>query len=385
MQVANPNRAQFTKCAGYAIPYTTIICSMSAGFLNMDTLDASNEQTRKHKIESREHTIEEKRKQRKEWKKRKRRAGKRAKSGRSGDNVSTMPVKDCQDTVFISQKVTRSRNPVKQVPAKADCHSRGALMVRLAVDNSEVKNNPKKRFKTAHNEVNISHGQPHSGPHVQQPLPVPSRPRNFEAAKKQFVLKETRKIVLKELNPEHIEYLPQESVGSGSYGQCYCARYREIEIVVKKMMHKDTKEDKLRAKCDLIHEAEVITTLGDHERLPMIIGVVTAQEPFCLVTQFHGANGKSITLHQGASTNMISPSECLDIFVEICSALNHVHSRGFLHNDIKANNVIIQSVSERKPESDKYITIIIICSDGLCPLQIIQLELELHSNPNRFR
>ena len=198
-------------------------------------------------------------------------------------------------------------------------------------------------------------------------------------------MKETRKIVLKELNPEHIEYLPQESVGSGSYGQCYCACYREIEIVVKKMMHKDTKEDKLRAKCDLIHEAEVITTLGDHERLPMIIGVVTAQEPFCPVTQFHGANGKSITLHQGASTNMIAPSECLDIFVEICSALNHVHSRAFLHNDIKANNVIIQSVSERKPESDKYIIIIIICSDGLCPLQIIQLELELHSNPNRFR
>ena len=25
MQVANPNRAQFTKCAGYAIPYTTTI------------------------------------------------------------------------------------------------------------------------------------------------------------------------------------------------------------------------------------------------------------------------------------------------------------------------------------------------------------------------
>ena len=25
MQVANPNRAQFTKCASYAIPYTTIV------------------------------------------------------------------------------------------------------------------------------------------------------------------------------------------------------------------------------------------------------------------------------------------------------------------------------------------------------------------------
>lgn len=109
-------------------------------------------------------------------------------------------------------------------------------------------------------------------------------------------MRETRKIVRKELNPKHIEYLPQESVGSGSYGQCYCARYREIEVVVKKMIHKDTREDKLRAKCDLIHEAEVITTLGDHERLPMIIGVITAQEPSCLVMQFYGSNAKSITL-----------------------------------------------------------------------------------------
>ena len=329
----------------------------------MDTLDASNGQKRKRKVEAREHTAEEKRKQRKEWKKRKREAKRQAKSGQSrrsgdNDNVSKPHVRDNQETVSVSQKVPvtyRSRNPEKQVPAKVDCHSRSALMVRLAQEKSEVNNNPKKRPQMAHlDEGNIPQGQ------AQQPLLVPSRPRNFEATKKELVLKETRKSVLKELDPEHIEYLPQLSVGSGSYGQCYRARYRGIEVVVKKMIHKDTKEDKLRAKSNLIHEAEVITTLGDHEKLPMIIGVITTQEPFCLVTQFHGVSCKSITLHQAANTNMISPSECIEIVVEICSALNHVHSRGFLHNDIKANNLVI----ERKPESDKYTPILIDFGKG---------------------
>ena len=322
----------------------------------MDTLGLSNGEKRKRKVKTREHTIEEKRKQRKEWKKRKREAKRQAKSERSveNDNVSKPHVREDQETVFASHKITRSRNPEKQVPTKADCHSRSALMVRLAQGKSEASTNPKNRPQMAHrDEVNIPHGQP------QQPLLVPSRPRTFEVTRK-LLLKETRKIVLKELNPEHIEYLPQESVGSGSYGQCYRARYRGIEVVVKKMIHKDTKEDKLRAKRNLLHEAEVITTLGDHERLPMIIGVVTEQEPYCLVTQFHGANGKSITLHQAANTNMISPSECLEIFIEICSALNHVHSRGFLHNDIKANNVVL----ERKPESDKYTPILIDFGKG---------------------
>ena len=50
-----------------------------------------------------------------------------------------------------------------------------------------------------------------------------------------------------------------------------------------------TSEDtRLRAKINLIHEAEVITSRGDHEGLPLFFGVITAKEPFCLVTQFHG-------------------------------------------------------------------------------------------------
>lgn len=221
-------------------------------------------------------------------------------------------------------------------------------MLRLAQGKSLKSISQFKRPKTLHSshKADKDVSQPVSS-QTQQLLPGPSRP-TIPKIKKRLVVKEM-KLELKELNPEHIIYMKQESIGSGSYGHCYHARYRGIDVVVKKMIYSDTAEDKLRAKRDLMHEAEVITALGDHERLPMIVGVVTTQEPLCLVTQFHGINGTSGTLHHAAILNIITSPECLDIFVEICYALKHVHSRGFLHNDIKANNVVL----ERRADSDR--------------------------------
>ena len=148
---------------------------------------------------------------------------------------------------------------------------------------------------------------------------------------KRFAVKEKKseKLELKELNPDDITYFLKNPLASGAsdnVGQCW------IEVVVKKMICKDA-SDKSRAIRNLIHEAEVLTALCDHERLPMIVGVIATQEPYCLVTQFHGINERSVTLHHAASTHMITHAECMDLFVETCSALKHVHSKGFLHND----------------------------------------------------
>ena len=121
------------------------------------------------------------------------------------------------------------------------------------------------------------------------------------------------------------------------------------------MIHNDSAEDKLRAKRNLIHEAGVITSLCDHEGLPLFFGVITAKKPLCFVTQFHEIHKQSVTLQQAANASMIKPSECLETFAEICLALQHVHSRGFLHNDVKSNNVVL----ERRRNSNKYNAILI--------------------------
>lgn len=104
---------------------------------------------------------------------------------------------------------------------------------------------------------------------------------------------------LKELLPEHLEYLSEHSVGSGSYGQCFHAHYRGIDVVIKHMTHNNNTVDQEKARKNLLHEAGVITSLGDHASLPMIFGVITKTLPLCLVTQFHGVKEESINKNKG--------------------------------------------------------------------------------------
>lgn len=70
-----------------------------------------------------------------------------------------------------------------------------------------------------------------------------------------------------------------------------------------------------------------------------------------MVTQFHGVKDESVTLHQAAKGSFLTPQDSAEIFLEICSALKHVHSRGYLHNDIKANNVVLEKTPTA---SEKY-------------------------------
>lgn len=329
----------------------------------MDANDTSKYRKRKRK--SRDNTVEEKRTQRKEWKKRKQQA-KRVKStpsinGRNdGSEEQKAVIEHQKRTVVDITRITsssqnslnvhapttiKSKSLAEKIKPKtqmAAANSRSALMLRLAVTKAaegkpskKVQTSAEVKFRTEHSNRTNNNARSSK---LQQLMPAPPE-RNLRAVKKQIVVKE--KSLLKELEPGHIDYLPLDAVGSGSYGLCYRARYRGINVVVKKMIHRDTERDKLRAKREVVHEAEVLTALGDHEGLPMLIGITTANEPFCLVTQFHGIIEQSVTLHQAANNKIITPAECIHLFVKICSALEHVHSKGFLHNDIKSNNVVL--------------------------------------------
>lgn len=306
-----------------------------------DTVDANNS---KRVIRSRKNTRGEKLKQNKEWKKRVRErqrvsaettarqeANAAANSATNEQRKPSSPSQKCssKDAKQCNSSAAINEKPEKHLEVKT--FTRGAMMLQMArganvIVNSLFTKPPPRRLLT----VNAN--------------------RNFGRIEKQ------RAIYLKELSPEHLEYLSAHPIGSGSYGQCFSARYRGIDALVKKMKHNETAEEKERAMKNLIHEAEVVSTLGDHDNLPMMLGVVTESEPLYLVTQFHGVEGNSITLHQAADTNTLTPPDCTEIFHEICSALKHVHRQGYLHNDIKANNVVLQPNS-KKPEKYKPVLI----------------------------
>ena len=116
-------------------------------------------------------------------------------------------------------------------------------------------------------------------------------------------------------------------------------------MIVKQMTHNETAADKERVRRDLLHEAKIISALDDHPNLPMIFGVVTKTFPLCLVTQFLGVKEESVTLHKAADSSILNIANCISIFQKICCALGKVHSKGYLHNDIKANIVVLERTS----------------------------------------
>jgi len=137
-------------------------------------------------------------------------------------------------------------------------------------------------------------------------------------------------------------------LGSGTYGSCYLGSYRGLDVLVKqlnlKKYNRETQEDaETRVRKELIYEARIINKLGDHPGLPLLFGVCSKRAPFRLVMQFHGVKDRSssFTISSALTKMAISAKTVwLDVIRKVAEVLIHVHNTGFVHNDIKGNNVV---------------------------------------------
>jgi len=115
-----------------------------------------------------------------------------------------------------------------------------------------------------------------------------------------------------------------------------------MKSVVKEMKRRDQSSKEIeRRKREVLHEANVINSLGDHPNLPFLFGVCTEKEPFSLVIQFYGKGGKSLTLHKVVKARMLKKQSTAKVFQEIIRTLEYIHGKGYVHNDLKADNVIL--------------------------------------------
>lgn len=155
---------------------------------------------------------------------------------------------------------------------------------------------------------------------------------------------------LKEIN--HLQVtVGGKHLGSGTYGSCYLGSYRGLDVVVKQLNVKkysgETQEDaETRVRNELIYEARIINKLGDHPGLPLLFGVCSKRAPFRLVMQFHGLQDRSsaFTISSALTKMAISAvTVWLDVIRRVAEALLHVHKTGFVHNDIKGNNVVLDN------------------------------------------
>lgn len=135
----------------------------------------------------------------------------------------------------------------------------------------------------------------------------------------------------------------KDVIGSGSYGTCYKGIYRgNIPVVIKAFK-------KSLVKAEVIREARAIQeiqSIEHHPCLPLVIGISLSDIPYLLVTQFHGAgNDLTYTLSKAVNSELLQTKEqWLDVLIEIAKALGFIHRRGWIHNDLKENNIVLHKL-----------------------------------------
>lgn len=62
-----------------------------------------------------------------------------------------------------------------------------------------------------------------------------------------------------------------------------------------------------------------------------------------MVLQFHGMGEKSLTVLKAVKTMQLSKQQWFHIYRGVAAGLSYIHSKGFLHNDLKSNNIAIEN------------------------------------------
>ena len=154
---------------------------------------------------------------------------------------------------------------------------------------------------------------------------------------------------------------PEILLGKGSYGEVSLQTYQGMAVAVKK--YKNCLKD------EVVRELLTVLNIRPHAFLPIVYGVSIERKPFLLISKFYGSTSakRSTTLRyylkkyprgdenkhnssdgsSGAASKSIDGDapkknrELLQIAGNICEGIEHVHQGGYLHGDIKSNNILI--------------------------------------------
>ena len=132
-------------------------------------------------------------------------------------------------------------------------------------------------------------------------------------------------------------------IGSGSFGVLYKGEYRGKKVAAKfpSGTHNDN-QNQLRAMREFFQELSVLSKVK-HENIVRVVGAMTKMPRLCIVTEYVD-NGplNNYLLNQGSSLKL---SAQVEIACGIARGMAYLHSKNFVHRDLKASNVLLQSTT----------------------------------------
>lgn len=146
-------------------------------------------------------------------------------------------------------------------------------------------------------------------------------------------------------NDTYGKYKIEKQLGKGGMGVVYLASYTETfdsETFTKQVALKTINPQlKLEPKSIRIFLKEIKTLAElEHPNIARFLDIGTSEKgkPFFVMEY---VDGVSITEH--CNKNKFSIKERLEFFCQILDAISYSHTKGFLHCDLKPNNIIVDS------------------------------------------
>ncbi|XP_054754437.2 proto-oncogene serine/threonine-protein kinase mos-like [Lytechinus pictus] len=144
-------------------------------------------------------------------------------------------------------------------------------------------------------------------------------------------------------------------IGKGSFGEVFLREYQGEAVAVKVpyicegVRDEDDQKRMIRIKADHARttmEALVNIVFTDHPSFPKTVGIVDIEGAPSLILEFLGdkKTGTSFPLSHAIKFQIpsISKDSWFAIIMDIISGIKAMHEKGLLHNDLKANNILLQ-------------------------------------------
>lgn len=137
---------------------------------------------------------------------------------------------------------------------------------------------------------------------------------------------------------EDLKVNKEDVLGKGTFGKCISGKLAHINVCIKVLRKGADYQATFSTEATLLSHC-------CHPNLPWIYGVV--HQPTLIVSSLHTINNSSFTIHSllHGSALTLSADEWKRIIHGVILAIDYLHSKSIIHNDIKENNVVIQRVN----------------------------------------
>ncbi len=134
-------------------------------------------------------------------------------------------------------------------------------------------------------------------------------------------------------------YALLERLGEGGWGVVYLAEQQEPvrRRVALKIIRLGLDTEKVVARFEAERQA---LALMDHPNIARVLdaGATDSGRPYFVMELVHGVR---ITEH--CDTGRLGLRQRLELFIQVCHAIQHAHQKGIIHRDIKPSNVLVSS------------------------------------------